>query len=148
MILNHIIFQKGMNWDEYNKASLVTQTVKCLPTVRETWFDPWAKKIPWRRKWQPTPVFLPGESQGQQGLVGCRLWGCTESDTTSDLAAVAVKLLARLLWYVLAGILTWILKCKRKTQKSLGNFGSQWEENYEAVPPKVPFPRIKLLLWQ
>ena len=35
-----------------------------------------------RRKWQPTPVFLPGESQGWQGLVGCRLWGCTESDTT------------------------------------------------------------------
>ena len=36
----------------------------------------------WRRKWQPTPVFLPGESQGRGGLVGCRLWGCTESDTT------------------------------------------------------------------
>ena len=36
----------------------------------------------WRRKWQPTPVFLPGESQGQRSLVGCRLWGCTESDTT------------------------------------------------------------------
>ena len=36
----------------------------------------------WRRKWQPTPVFLPGESQGQQGLVGCHLWGRTESDTT------------------------------------------------------------------
>ena len=46
----------------------------------------------WRRKWQPTPVFLPGESQdssvlawripGRQSLVGCRLWGCTESDTT------------------------------------------------------------------
>ena len=36
----------------------------------------------WRRKWQPTPVFLPGESQGQESLVGCRLWGCTESDTT------------------------------------------------------------------
>ena len=36
----------------------------------------------WRRKWQPTPVFLPGESQGQWSLVGCRLWGCTESDTT------------------------------------------------------------------
>ena len=36
----------------------------------------------WRRKWQPTPVFLPGESQGQQSLVGCRLWGRTESDTT------------------------------------------------------------------
>ena len=36
----------------------------------------------WRRKWQPTPVFLPGESQGRRGLVGCRLWGRTESDTT------------------------------------------------------------------
>ena len=36
----------------------------------------------WRRKWQPTPVFLPGESQGWWGLVGCRLWGCTESDMT------------------------------------------------------------------
>ena len=36
----------------------------------------------WRRKWQPTPVFLPGESQGQRSLVGCCLWGLTESDTT------------------------------------------------------------------
>ena len=36
----------------------------------------------WRRKWQPTPVFLPGESQGQGSLVGCRLWGWTESNTT------------------------------------------------------------------
>ena len=37
--------------------------------------------IHWRRKWQPTPVFLPGESQGQGSLVGCRLWGRTELDT-------------------------------------------------------------------
>ena len=36
----------------------------------------------WRRKWQPTPVFLPGESQGWGSLVGCCLCGCTESDTT------------------------------------------------------------------
>ena len=36
----------------------------------------------WRRKWQPTPVFLPGESQGWRSLVGCHLWGRTESDTT------------------------------------------------------------------
>ena len=36
----------------------------------------------WRRKWQPAPVFLPGESQGRGSLVGCRLWGRTESDTT------------------------------------------------------------------
>ena len=36
----------------------------------------------WRRKWQPTPVLLPGESQGRGSLVGCCLWGRTESDTT------------------------------------------------------------------
>ena len=36
----------------------------------------------WRRKWQPTPVFLPGESQEPGSLVGCRLWGHTESDMT------------------------------------------------------------------
>ena len=36
----------------------------------------------WRRKWQPTPVFLPGEFQGWGSLVGCHLWGRTESDTT------------------------------------------------------------------
>ena len=38
--------------------------------------------LTWRRQWQPTPVFLPGESQGRGSLVGCRLWGRTELDTT------------------------------------------------------------------
>ena len=38
----------------------------------------------WRRKWQPTPVFLPGEPQGQGSLVGCRLLGRTESDMTDE----------------------------------------------------------------
>ena len=38
--------------------------------------------MPWRRKWQPTPVFLPGESQGRGSLVGCLLWGRTKSDMT------------------------------------------------------------------
>ena len=57
----------------------------------------------WRRKWQPTPLFLPGESQGWGSLVGCRLWGCTESDTTEATwqhmfhmyNAVVVQLLSR-----------------------------------------------------
>ena len=42
----------------------------------------------WRRKWQPTPVFLPGESQGWGSLVGCRLWGRTGSDTTEWLSSI------------------------------------------------------------
>ena len=45
-------------------------------------FNLYAEYMPWSRKWQPTPVFLPGESQGQRSLVGCCLWGRTESDTT------------------------------------------------------------------
>ena len=49
---------------------------------RKRGFDPWAGKIPWRREWQPTPVFLPGESHGQRSLVACREWGCKESDIT------------------------------------------------------------------
>ena len=47
--------------------------------------DPWIRKIPWRRKWQPTPVFLPGESHGQRSLVGCRSWSCKELDTMEQL---------------------------------------------------------------
>ena len=39
-------------------------------------FNPWVGKIPWRRKWQPTVVFLPGESLGQRSLEGCSPWGC------------------------------------------------------------------------
>ena len=39
-------------------------------------FDPWFGKIPWRRKWSPTPVFLPGESHDKRNLVGYRPWGC------------------------------------------------------------------------
>ena len=53
-------------------ASLLAQTVKNLPAMRETWFDPWVGKIPWRREWQPTPIFLPRESHGQRSLVGHR----------------------------------------------------------------------------
>ena len=44
----------------------------------------------WRRKWQPTPVFLPGESQGRGSLVGCRLWGHRVRQDRSDLAAAAI----------------------------------------------------------
>ena len=44
----------------------------------------------WRKKWQPTPVFLPGESQGQRSLVGCPLWGHTESDTTEAMKRLSM----------------------------------------------------------
>ena len=48
---------------------------------RMRWLDTVTDSV-WRRKWQPTPVLLPGESQGRQSLVGCHLWDHTESDMT------------------------------------------------------------------
>ena len=57
---------------------------------RRSGFDPWVEKIPWRRKWQPTPIFLPGEPHGQRSLVGCRAHGVAKSRThQSDRACMA-----------------------------------------------------------
>ena len=54
-------------------------------------FDSWVGKIPWRRAWQPTPVFLPRESHGQRSLAGYGPWGCKEPDTSYllDLAHIS-----------------------------------------------------------
>ena len=53
---------------------------------RRLGFKAWVRKIPWRRKWQPTPVFLPGKSHGQRSLAGYSLWGRKESDVTEWLS--------------------------------------------------------------
>ena len=50
--------------------------------VKRPGFGPWVGKLPWRRKRQPTPAFLPGESHGQRSLAGHSPWGRKESDTT------------------------------------------------------------------
>ena len=67
-------YSKGLPWWLSSKES----TSQC----RRCRFDHWHRKIPWRRKWQPTPVFLPGKSHGQQSLVDYSPWGCKESDMT------------------------------------------------------------------
>ena len=56
-----------------------------LQECRRQSFDPWVRRIPWRRKRQPTLVFLPGESHGHRSLVGCSPWGCKELDVTERL---------------------------------------------------------------
>jgi len=48
-------------------------------------FDPWVRKIPWRREWLPTPEFLPGEFHAHRSLASYSPWGCKESDTTERL---------------------------------------------------------------
>ena len=49
--------------------------------ARECRFDPWVRKIPWRRTWQLTRVFLSGKFPGERSLAGYSPWGCKESDT-------------------------------------------------------------------
>ena len=67
---------------------------KHLLVMRETGFDLWIGKIPWRRKWRPTPVLSPGESHGRRSLVGSNPWGCKESDTTEQLHFLSFFLLS------------------------------------------------------
>ena len=67
----------GHNWSD--------SAINNLPAVQETLergVDPWVRKTPWRRAWQPTPVFLPGESPGQCNLGGYSSEGSKESDMT------------------------------------------------------------------
>ena len=67
------------------RTSQVALEPACQCRHQRRRFDPWVRQIPWRRKWQPTPVFLPGESHGQrtpQTEAGCSPWGCKELDTT------------------------------------------------------------------
>ena len=65
-----------------SRASPVAQMVKTLPAIWETWVRSWVGKIPWRREWQPTAVFLSGEFHGQRSLAGYNSWGHKESDMT------------------------------------------------------------------
>jgi len=51
-----------------------------MQVTQEMRFDPWVRKIPWRRKWQLTPIFLPEKSHGQRSLAGYSLEGHKESD--------------------------------------------------------------------
>ena len=59
--------------------------VKNPPAMQETQVQSLGQKIPWRRKWQPTPVFLPGEFHGQRSLAGYSPWGRKESDMTEKI---------------------------------------------------------------
>ena len=63
---------------------MVALMVKNLPAMQEAQVRSlgWIRKIPWRKEWQPTPVFLSGEFHGQRSLVGYSPWGCKELDIT------------------------------------------------------------------
>ena len=75
----------------YVWSFLVAQIVKNLPAMQETRVDPLVGKIPWRRQWQSSPIFLPGEFHGQRSLAGYSPWGHKESDATERLTHSATK---------------------------------------------------------
>ena len=68
--------------EEWDAASQVAQPVRIPSQYRRLGFDPWVRKILWRRKQQPTPVFSPGKSHGERSLVGYSPWGYKESGKT------------------------------------------------------------------
>ena len=76
--------------DSFQPPLRFSQSFSAVSLLESYWFLSWRQIINqessclWRRKWQPTPVFLPGESQGRRSLVGCHLWGRTESDRTES----------------------------------------------------------------
>ena len=70
-----------LNWSLVDWASLVAQIVEHLTAMQETLVQPLGRENPWRRKWQPTPVSVPGKSHGQKSLADCTVHGVTKGQT-------------------------------------------------------------------
>ena len=77
----------------------MVQTIKNLPAIQETpGFDPWVRKIPWRREWPLIPVFLPGEFRGQRSLEGYSPRGRIELDRTEPLTLSLSTMFGEVTW--------------------------------------------------
>ena len=83
-------------------------------------FDSWVGKIPWRRKWQSTPVFLPGEFHGWRTLVGYSPWGCKDPDTTEVAQQPAAAATTRDMQF--STRLVSLLKKKKKKKTGRSNY--------------------------
>ena len=77
---------------------------KSASQSRRRRFDPWVEKMPWKRKWQPTPVSLPGKSHGQKSLVGYSPWG--HKRVRHDLATKQQRVSVYFLMYLLENTLS------------------------------------------
>ena len=99
-------------------------------------FDLWVGKIPWRRKWQPTPVFLPGESHGQKSLLGYSSPGCQESDTIQWLTHSPYKV--SLLVCLVRCILKFLKECSIQTTP-WQTFVKPQTESFSVIQPSCFF---------
>ena len=78
-------------------------------------FDPWVGKIPWRRKWQPMPVFLPGESHGQRSLLVYSPWCCRVGHWATNTFLLLSNILSHNAWLVLSSKETLFKSSRQKT---------------------------------
>jgi len=76
-LVEHLVYIQGFPSGSVGKESACDAT-----DTRDMGSIEWVEKIPWRRKWQLTPVFLPGKPHGRRSLAGYSPWGCKESDMT------------------------------------------------------------------
>ena len=81
MAVPHCIYPCISWWTDFSGGARGKEVSCQCRRYKRCWFNPWVRKIPWRRAWQPTPIFLSGESHGQRSLAGYSPWGCKESDT-------------------------------------------------------------------
>ena len=101
--LLHYFYLDDLSLTEGLRQWLSSKESACQ--CRRHGFNPWVGKIPWRRKWQPTPVFLSKKSHGQRSPVGYSPLGCKESDTTEDAEKETYRFIRWGQYHLLAGLL-------------------------------------------
>ena len=136
-----------VNWQKLTYSLLLAEhtcglpsgsVVRDLPITQEK-FDPWVRKIPWRRKWQPTSVLLPGKFHGQRSLAGYSPWDHKESNPTSrhrtrhtgnlSWPIISLAWLAMPLWLASGKLLNFSLVLCLFLQ--LGNENTDWSSSSE-----------------
>ena len=136
------LFREGLG----NRASVTSLVAKMVKASAYNVEDPWVGKIPWRRKWQPTPVFLPGKSHGWMSLAGYSPWGCKESDTTEQLHYLSFSLWTKsrtchltAFWSQAGYFTSWALLSSSIKQSKLRytqqvivkiKYGNTWEDTF------------------
>ena len=115
----------GYAYGSYCSAHIaaISHCLWLILQCRRHGFGPWVGKIPWRKEWLPTPVFLPGISHGQRSLAGYSLWGRTELDMTNTFTFHFTELLNSVL-VIIKNVTLWILS------------SSQWVWSSQFMEPK------------
>ena len=121
-------------------ASLVAQMVKCCLQRERPRFDPWVGRMPWRRKWQPTPALLPGKSYERRSLIGYSPWGCKESDTTEQLHSPSPCEVQQILFLPGGSVVESACQCKSHRRCGFAPWVGKilWRRKWQPIPVFLP----------